>query len=75
MAEHTENGCYTGRYSYYSSIQLVHILTGTPTEFEYKLHENEKLNVTLSEYQSPITIHSTIENDGYGKSILFRPLY
>lgn len=35
-------------------------------EFEFKLQDNARLNATLAEYQSPLIVYSTIENDGYG---------
>ncbi|EJC99985.1 dipeptidyl aminopeptidase [Fomitiporia mediterranea MF3/22] len=45
--------------------QSVFSTTVPREEFEYKVVENTQLNATLAEYQSPLIMHSTIENDGF----------
>ncbi|KAI5116120.1 hypothetical protein M0805_000526 [Coniferiporia weirii] len=40
--------------------------TGVPQdEYEFKVSDNVRLNATLAEYQSPLIVYSTIENDGF----------
>ncbi|KAI5120961.1 hypothetical protein M0805_001665 [Coniferiporia weirii] len=34
-------------------------------EYEFKVSDNARLNATLAEYQSPLIVYSTIENDGF----------
>ena len=38
-------------------------------EFDYTLSENAALNATLAEFELPVVIHGTIENDGYGMHV------
>ena len=39
-------------------------------DFEYMLTDNESLNNTLSSFESPIVLHSTIQSEGFGKNFI-----
>lgn len=38
----------------------------TIAAFKYPFTENSALNKTLTQYELPVVLHSTIDSDGYG---------